>query len=235
MTSTLRQTARRTAAVAGAAALLTGLAVPAAGANPLAEGSSSAVPADFAERVQSVLEQPGIPEDIRAALEKGLGSLTGGSSEGGAAEGESDEEGLIPENGPKINQFLPMVSPKCIGGKTPSLGLATSVPGPADLPLPGIPQGQAGFVFTAMGTKGLAETQDMKMNVHWVNPLSGSWGTTTLDRTDLNPDGPGTVWGVGETGSGMVLAVIEGGITAAEESGPSNCQFTPSAAIIPVK
>lgn len=232
MTSTFRKTARRAAVVAGAATLLSGLAAPAAVANPL-ESGSDAIPADYAEQVQSVLDRAGIPADIREKLESGLKSITSGSSAGKDETGEG--EGLIPENGPKINQFLPMISPKCINGETPSLGLATSIPGPAHLPVPGIPSGQSGFVFTGMGTQGLAETQELTMKVHWINPLDGKWGTTVLDRTDLNPDGPGTVWGVGETGSGLVLAVIEGGITAAEQSGPANCTYSPSAAVIPVK
>lgn len=256
--SNRRTIIRRTAAALGAAALLTGLATPAAGANPLEglgdTGSAAVpafpnipglapqgpavdaeVPAGYFDKIRDMLADPAMPEDIKSSLSEGLGSITGsaGSSGGDAAEGE--EEGLIPKDGPKINQFGPMLSPVCIGGETPSLGLATSVPGPAALPLPGIPAGQAGFVFTAMGTKGLADKQDAQMRVHWINPLKGKYGTTVLDRHDLNPDGPSTVWGVGDTGSGLVFAVIEGGVTADEESGPATCHYSPSVAIVPVK
>ena len=38
-----------------------------------------------------------------------------------------------------------------------------------------------------------------------------------------------------ETGSGTVLAVVTGGVTTNNDNGPSNCNFLPTAAIIPVR
>lgn len=46
---------------------------------------------------------------------------------------------------------------ECIDGEKTAVGAATAVPGKADLPLPGIPAGELGFIFTALGTEGVAD------------------------------------------------------------------------------
>ena len=106
--------------------------------------------------------------------------------------------------------------------------MATSFPGPQELPLPGVPAGQTGYIFTGLGTSGVYDGQS-NMKVHWVNITNGKYGTTPLTYNGVNPDGPGTVNGVADTGSGIVVSVVEGGFTADEESGPAECNYTPSA------
>ncbi len=73
------------------------------------------------------------------------------------------------------------------------------------------------------------------MNVQWVNINNGRMGTTRLGYNGINPKGPATVNGAAKTGSGTVLPVVTGGVTTNNDNGPSNCNFLPTAAIIPVR
>lgn len=220
-----RSIIRRVGASVGAAALLTGVLAPAANAYPLNELGQPTP--EFRAQVEAVLDSGIVPEDAASTIEAALGFLAG-----------DGEPGIdIPQDGTEIAQFVPpMVAQNCANGVDNSYGLATSVPGPEELPLYPYPpgEGQTGFIFTGIGTQALAENQQTEMTVHWINPLEFSYGSTTLEDNGLNPDGPGTVNGVGDTGTGLIFAVIEGGITAAEEVGDVNCQYTPSAAVIPV-
>ncbi|MCI6207065.1 MAG: hypothetical protein MR654_09185 [Corynebacterium glucuronolyticum] len=130
-------------------------------------------------------------------------------------------EGKIPLNGPVISQFLwPTVSRGCIAGNGDSVGSAVAVPGPADLPLPGVEPGNTAFVFTALGTDGARDTD---MTVQWINLTTLHTETTRLEVSpDLNPDGPATVTGTAATGGGPVLALIHGHV--------NGCYFPPTVA-----
>ncbi|MBV7295040.1 hypothetical protein KRX51_03795 [Corynebacterium sp. TAE3-ERU12] len=230
MASNRRSNIRRVAAALGTAALLTGGAVPAATAAP---SSSDIFPFDqfgrpnpwFEENAREAINNPAVPEEVKAALNKALDFLAG--------EGEPGID--IPTPGPEIQQFLPpTAAEKCINGEGRSFGLATSVPGPAGLPLPGVGPEQTAFVFTGLGTAGVAKEQRTEMNVHWFNLANARYGTTQLKYTGINPDGPGTVNGTADTGKGLVLAALEGGFTSAESVGPVDCEYTPTFALIRV-
>lgn len=223
MVSTGRSFLRRAAAALGATAILTaGIAAPAsaAPANPAQQ--------DFYNNARQMINSPGVPPEISGVLNKGLDFLTG---EGGGEPGFN-----IPDQAPQTNQFLlPTIAEKCIGGEGRSFGLATSVPGPAPLPLPGVPADQLGFIFTGLGTKQLAKQQNTEMNVYWINVANGKYGKTTLTNNGINAQkGPGAVNGTANTGKGLVFAVMQGGITTAESSGPTNCNYTPTAGVFPV-
>lgn len=227
MVSTGRSFFRRTAAALGAAALLTAGVTPAASASPSLDFLNGASP-DLYGTARDIINSPGVPEEISSVLNKGIDFLTG--------EGEGEPGFLIPDNAPATNQFLlPTIATNCIGGEGNSFGLATSVPGPAALPLPGVPADQLGFIFTGLGTKQLAKQQNTEMNVYWVNVANGRYGKTTLTNNGINAEsGPGAVNGVADTGKGVVLAVMQGGITTAEEPGATNCEYTPTAGVFPV-
>lgn len=130
-------------------------------------------------------------------------------------------EGKVPQNGPVISQFLwPTVSRGCIAGGGDSVGSAVAVPGPADLPLPGVEPGNTAFVFTSLGTDGARDTD---MTVQWINLTTLHTETTRLEASpDLNPDGPATVTGTAATGGGPVLALIHGHV--------NGCYFPPTVA-----
>ncbi|MEJ5919417.1 Rv1157c family protein [Corynebacterium sp. H78] len=218
---------RRTAVALGASALLFAGAVPSAGASPSLDFAQAASPNVYGT-VRDMVNQPGVPAEIRDGINKAIDFLTG---EGG---GEPGFE--VPENGPATVQFaIPTAAENCIDGQSRSIGLATAVPGPAPLPLPGVGEGQTGFIFTGLGTKELAPHQNTSMRVHWINAANGNYGTTELTNNGINAEsGPSTVNGTANTGNGLVIAFLEGGITANESSGPADCNYTPTAAAIPV-
>lgn len=242
MVSNRRTITRRIAATLGAAALLTAGLAPASIAQPALPGlptlptsnditlpqppSSSDLPADeIAKAVEAITSQPGVPDEIKSAMERAVGFIRG--------DGEPGWE--EPENPPATTDFfVPTAAEKCINGEGRSFGLATSVPGPAPLPLPGVPAHQIGFVFTGLGTSGVYNNQS-HMNVHWVNITNGRYGTTPLTYNGINEDSHGTVNGVADTGSGIIVALLEGGFTADESNGPVDCNYTPTAGVMQVK
>lgn len=227
MVSTGRSLLRRAAATLGASALLTAGIVPAASATPSLDFINGASPNIYGT-VRNAINQPGVPEDIKEKLNKGIDFLTG--------EGPGEPGFEVPEGAPKTNQFLiPTMADKCIGGESRSIGLATSVPGPSPLPLPGVGDGQLGFIFTGLGTKPLAKQQNTEMNVYWINIANARTGKTTLENNGINAEsGPAAVNATADTGKGLVFAVLSGGITTQEESGAVNCNYSPTAGIFPV-
>ena len=134
--------------------------------------------------------------------------------------GDNADPNLLPENGPAFSQFIwPTVSRGCIDGGGDSVASAIAVPGPADLPLPGVAPGAAAFVFTALGTPAAT---DSTLNVRWINVTTGRAGATTLQPTGINPTGPATVNGTADVGSGHVFALVDGTV--------NGCYFPPTVA-----
>lgn len=177
-------------------------------------------------QIEGAANNPATPPQLKPLLTK-LVSFFRGDGKPGVG---------IPQNGPAFTQFgWPTVAGSCIDGKDKAVGTAMAVPGPASLPLPGVPKGEVNFVFTALGTGTVAKQQTTAMKVHWININNGRTGSTNLGFNGLNPDGPATVNGPAATGSGTVLALLEGGVTTDnKDAGPSNCNFLPTAAIIPI-
>ncbi|MCA2206122.1 MULTISPECIES: hypothetical protein [Nocardia] len=185
-------------------------------------------PADVASPQTALLDQArvllatmNLPPAIKATLERIITFLDG--SGGGGPD--------IPENGPVIAQFLyPTIGKACIGDGADSVGTALAVPGPAQLPPPGPAAGQAGFVFTALGTKAPTAEQNPPMTVQWLNLDTRQSGVQTLtDEAKINPGGPATLSTIANTGHGRVVAVISGSLTtAAEGAAPRTCNFMPT-------
>lgn len=176
--------------------------------------------------VEEFAKNPSLPPKVGEALVKVVGFFRGEEGKGVP----------IPQNGPRFVQFAwPTLAQNCIDGKNNAVGTAAAVPGPADLPLPGVAAGEVNFVFTGLGTGTVAEQQNTRMTVHWVNVNNGKRGQTPLTYNGINPEGPGTVNGAAQTGPGTVLAYIEGGFTTNNEGGaPSNCNFLPTVGAIQV-
>ncbi|MCE5289583.1 MAG: hypothetical protein LLG14_10110 [Nocardiaceae bacterium] len=141
-------------------------------------------------------------------------------------------------DGVVISQFLyPSVGPKCISETGHSVGTALAVPGPAKLPVPGPKKGQTAFVFTALGTPLPTAHQSSPMEVTWVNISTGKTGTTKLtDDAKINhPNGPATLSGTANTGSGRVLAIISGSLTTQAAGQKSHsCSFLPTIGTVEV-
>ncbi len=174
------------------------------------------------QQLDTFTHQPWVPPEISQALRTAVDFYAGRGALGGPA---------LPENGPAINQFIwPTVALNCIGPTQHSTGSAIAVPGPADIPLPGVPAGHAGFVFTALGTPGAAKKQG-RMHAYWLNLSNGRAGVTPLDNKGINPTGPATLSGVANTGPGHVIAVIGGNVRTTAKV----CSFAPTAASFNVR
>jgi hypothetical protein len=201
------------------AAVAVSLAAPAsAGAQSLDELGRPTEP--VLQAIENLSEQQWIPESTRGTIARVVGFFRGTGEPGTP----------LPENGPTIAQFAyPTIMQQCIGGEQTAVGAATAVPGPADLPLPGVPAGQVGFIFTALGTEGVAARQVQPMTVDWFNINNGRRGTTVLTYNGINEGGPATVNGVADTGPGQVLMLLQGGVTTnLEDGGTANCVAFPT-------
>lgn len=180
--------------------------------------------ADLLAQARALLENSALPDQVKSTLEAVITFLDG-SGGGGPA---------IPENGPVISQFLyPTIGKGCISDTADSVGTALAVPGPATLPPPGPAAGQAGFVFTALGTEPIAEKQEAPLTVTWLNLDNRRTGTQDLTgASKINPDGPATISAIADTGAGRVLAVISGSITTQSKEDPAaaprTCGFLPT-------
>jgi hypothetical protein len=189
-----------------------------------AQASDIASPGQQAilDQAQQLLDTADLPPQVKQTLQAIIAFLSG--SGGGGPD--------IPKNGPAIAQFLyPSVGKDCIGPGSDSVGTALAVPGPAELPPPGPHAGQAGFVFTALGTKALTPQQNPPMTVQWFNLDTRQGGAQTLtDEAHINPDGPATLSAIANTGSGRVVAVISGSLTTQPAAGqaPITCSFLPT-------
>lgn len=213
------RTSFRTLGISAVAAMAVGLAAPAtASAQSLDELGRPTEP--VLQAMEGLADQQWIPESTRGTILRLVGFFRGTGEPGTP----------LPENGPVIAQFAyPTIMQNCIGGDQTAVGAATAVPGPADLPLPGIPAGQLGFIFTALGTEGVAPHQVQPMTVDWININNGRRGQTVLTYNGINKDGPATLNGVADTGAGQVLMLLQGGVTTKlEDGGEVNCQPFPT-------
>ena len=208
------RTPLRTLGLGAAAAMAVSLATPAtASAQSLDHLGRPTEP--VLQAIENLSEQQFIPESTRDTIARLVGFFRG--------TGESGTP--LPENGPTLAQFsYPMIMQNCVDGELTAVGAATAIPGPADLPLPGVPAGQLGFIFTALGTDGVADHQAQPMTVDWININNGRRGQTPLTYNGINEGGPATVNGIADTGPGKVLMLLSGGVTTnLEGGGTSNC------------
>lgn len=186
---------------------------------------AAAPQADLLAQARALLENSALPDQVKSTLERVITFLDG--SGGGGPE-------LPPADGPVIAQFLyPTIGKGCISDTADSVGTALAVPGPATLPPPGPPAGQAGFVFTALGTAPIAQVQEAPLTVTWLNLDNRRTGTQDLTgASNINPDGPATISAIADTGPGRVLAVISGSITTQSKEDPAapsrTCGFLPT-------
>lgn len=213
------RTPLRTVGLGAVAAMAVSLAIPvSAGAQSLDPLGRPTEP--VLQAMENLGEQQWIPEDTRGTIARLVGFFRGTGEPGTP----------IPENGPGLAQFAyPTIMQNCIGAEETAVGAATAIPGPADLPVPGVPHGQLGFVFTALGTEGVAEHQAQPMTVEWLNINNGRRGSTPLTYNGINEEGPATVNGVADTGPGQVLMLLQGGVTTnLENEGTADCVAVPT-------
>lgn len=174
------------------------------------------------EQIDAFASQAFVPADVANALRTAVGFLAGTGEGGGPP---------LPEDAPTFTQFYwPTVSSNCIGDGLHSTASALVVPGPTETPAPGAGPGQATFVFTALGTPAAADDQGL-MHVYWVNLDTAHTGVTPLANNQINPQGPTTLSATADTGSGRVIAVVDGSVRTTENT----CKFAPTAASFSVR
>lgn len=167
-------------------------------------------------KVNEFADQPFVPPRVADALRTAVGFFAGTGEIGGPP---------LPDPAPSFTQFLwPTVSSHCIGPGLHSTASAIAVDGPAAIPAPGAGAGQTVFVFTALGTPPAADEQGL-MNVYWVNLNTFRTGVTPLGNNQINPAGPATLSATADTGSGRILAVVDGQVRTTENV----CSFAPTA------
>jgi len=175
-------------------------------------------------QAKTLLDQSPLPQDVKDKLASAIAFLDG--SEGGGPD--------IPEGdgSPVIQQFLfPTVGQGCIAGGQDSVGMALMTAGPQDAPAPGPEAGQAGFVFTALGTSGAQPDPAEQLMVSWINVDTGRQGTQPLTAdAGINQDGPTTLTTIADTGPGRVVATVYGSVTSKGEDGapPVQCNVLPT-------
>ncbi|MBD0023029.1 hypothetical protein GII33_15630 [Gordonia pseudamarae] len=149
---------------------------------------------------------------------------------------KAESDPVIPTgpNAPKIQEFLyPTIGIGCMGlsdGFTASLGRALTTAGPQEAPAPGPKTGEAGYVYTALGTGPAVKNPAQKLWVSWLNIDTGRNGQTELKRNErINvADGPGTFTGIARTGKGRVISTIHGTVTTTSKGKVASCGIAPT-------
>nr|WP_221247569.1 hypothetical protein [Gordonia humi] len=187
-----------------------------------------AVPAQAAETWKSLIDFLGEPGKERAVA---LGAIP---SPDGVAKKDVAEKGApnIPTgpNKPRIQEFLyPTLGFGCMPDGGNSLGRALATAGPQAAPAPGPKRGQAGFVYTSLGT-GPAKSSVRKLWVSWLNLENGRTGQTALKpNPKINAvDGPGTFTGIATTGRGRIVSTIYGEVTTKSKGRTISCTIAPT-------
>jgi hypothetical protein len=137
---------------------------------------------------------------------------------------------------PKIQQFLyPTLGFGCMPGSGNSLGgnslgRALVTAGPQAAPAPGPKRGQAGYVYTSLGTGPAINSPSRKLWASWINIDNGRTGQTQLKRNDkINAtSGPGTFTGIASTGKGRIISTIYGDVTTKTKGRVISCTIAPT-------
>ncbi len=134
-------------------------------------------------------------------------------------------------NAPRIQQFLyPTAGFGCTPGGLFHVGMALVTAGPQEAPAPGPKRGEAGFVFTSMGTGPALNNKAAPLLASWINLDTGKQGVTTLKRNPkINVDeGPGTFTAIAKTGKGRIVTTIHGTVTTENKGKPTTCAIAPT-------
>lgn len=139
---------------------------------------------------------------------------------------------------PRIQEFLyPTLGFGCMpstGNQLGnSLGRALVTAGPQQAPAPGPKRGQAGYVYTSLGTGPAVDSTSRKLWVSWLNIDNGRSGQLVLKRNaKINAtDGPGTFTGIATTGKGRVISTIYGDVTTKSKGRVISCTIAPTIGI----
>ncbi|WP_419219263.1 hypothetical protein [Gordonia sp. CPCC 205333] len=193
-------------------------------ATPDAHGK---VNGDLLKQARTMAAAPGVPTEVKAMWDKVIAFLgePGERQVTQMLRSEAAKPGdpTIPKgpSKPRIQEFLyPTLGFGCMAGNgSPnggnSMGRALVSAGPQKAPAPGPKRGQAGYVYTSLGTGPALNNTGRPLQVSWINIDNGRTGQFSLKRNaKINAtDGPGTFTGIATTGRGRVLSTIYGDVT----------------------
>lgn len=134
-------------------------------------------------------------------------------------------------NKPRIQQFLyPTLGVGCMPDGGNSVGMALTTAGPQEAPAPGPKRGQAGFVYTSLGTGPAVKNTARSLWVSWINLENGRTGKTRLlPNPKINAEkGPGTFTAIASTGRGRIIASIDGNVTTTSKGKRVSCTIAPT-------
>lgn len=195
-----------------------------------AAAESPEAAAQVRDQLIGLLAQPNLPPELQSGAEDIAGFV--GSDPTGTPGGPP-----IPTDGPPIAQFLyPTIGVDCIGPGESAVATALAVAGPAGIPVPGPKAGEAAYVFTALGTGGsTGKLAPEPLTVAWFNvdTMQGGQAPLTADAK-INRDGPTTLTAIVPTGSGRVIASINGNIENKSKTGTITCGFAPTVGLVTV-
>ena len=197
-------------------------------------GPDGKVNAQLLQQARAMADQPGLPPQVASTWQKIIDFLgEPGRQQVARMEAAKPGEPEIPQgpNAPKIQQFLyPTLGFGCMPGGGNSLGRALVTAGPQKAPAPGPKRGQAGYVYTSLGTGPAINNQARQLLVSWINIDNGRTGQLQLKRNPLinATDGPGTFTGIASTGKGRVISTIYGDVTTKTKGKVLNCTIVPT-------
>ncbi len=199
-----------------------GAFVPAIIGSAATPGPEGKVDASLLSNAKVLAADTALPPEIQAIWDKVVSFLDG--SGGGGPD--------IPSGpgAPVIQQFLyPTIGPGCIPGGN-SVGSALVTAGPQQAPAPGPKTGEAGYVYTSLGTGPALNNDAAPLIVAWINIDTGATGQQNLRRNPLinAKEGPGTFTTIVKTGKGRVISAIYGNVTTNIQGNTVSCTIVPT-------
>ncbi|MGV9825266.1 MULTISPECIES: Rv1157c family protein [unclassified Gordonia (in: high G+C Gram-positive bacteria)] len=201
-------------------------------------GPDGKINAQLLDQARTMAAQPGMPPQVastwRAIIdfmgEPGRRQMLRQQQ---VAEVAKPGEPEIPQgpNAPRIQEFLyPTLGFGCMPDGGNSLGRALVTAGPQKAPAPGPKRGQAGYVYTSLGTGPAINNPVRKLWVSWINIDNGRTGQLQLKRNPLinAAAGPGTFTGIATPGKGRLISTIYGDVTTKMKGRVISCTIVPT-------
>lgn len=187
-----------------------------------------AVPAEAAQTWRALIDFLGEPGKQQAVAAGAVPAAKTGPTP--AAKDKDAPDIPTGPSKPRIQQFLyPTLGFGCMPGGGNSVGMALTTAGPQAAPAPGPKRGQAGFVYTSLGT-GPAKASARTLYVSWLNLENGRTGRTKLKpNPKINATkGPGTFTGIAKTGRGRIVSTVYGEVTTKTKGRTISCTIAPT-------
>ncbi len=209
-----------------------GAFVPAIVGSVATAGPDGKVNADIASQANALASVPGMPPAVGEIWNTVLGFLNNTAKPSQVAKVAAKNDPIIPTgpNAPRIQQFLyPTIGIGCLPNGN-SVGTALVTAGPQKAPAPGPARGQAGFVYTSLGTGPALDNNRAPLIAIWINIDTGKTGQINLKRNEkINAvNGPGTFTAIANTGKGRVLSAIYGNVTTKIKGKTVGCTIVPT-------